>query len=72
MKMQNRTAQDTDTYTVKKVYRFSRPQPGCRLPNSPWPGIVKLFPAGENLVSDIPAGDGETANFFLQCTGIFI
>ena len=23
-------------YTVKKVLRFSRPQPGCHLPNSPW------------------------------------
>jgi hypothetical protein len=27
--------------TVKKGYRFSRPQPGCHQPNSPWPGIIK-------------------------------
>jgi hypothetical protein len=43
-------------YTVKKVYIFSRPQP-----------LTKLFPARESLVSDIPAGDGKTANLFLQC-----
>jgi hypothetical protein len=24
------------------------------LPNSPWAGIIKLFPAKESLVSDIP------------------
>ncbi len=34
------------------------------LPNSPWPGIIKLFPARESLVGDIPAGDGKTANLF--------
>ncbi len=27
-------------YTVKKGYRFSRPQPGCNLPKSIWPGII--------------------------------
>jgi Rieske Fe-S protein len=31
--------------TVKKGYGFSRPQPGCHLPNSPWPGIIILLPA---------------------------
>ncbi len=30
-------------------------------------GVIKLFPARESLVSDIPAGDGKTANLFLQC-----
>jgi hypothetical protein len=29
-----------ETYTVKKDYRHSRPQPGCRLPNSLWVGII--------------------------------
>jgi hypothetical protein len=61
-------------YTVKKSYRFSRLQPGCHYPNSPWPGIKKLFPARENLVSDIPAGDGKTANLFYSVAdrgGIF-
>jgi hypothetical protein len=55
-------------YTVKKFYHFSRPQPGCHLPNSPWPGISKLFPARVSLVSDIPAGDGKNDNLFLQCS----
>ncbi len=55
-------------YTVKKGQRFSRPQPGCHLPNSPWPGKIKLSTARESLVSDIPAGDGKTANLFLQCS----
>jgi hypothetical protein len=55
-------------YTVKKGLRFSRPQPGCHLPNSSWPRIIQFFPATESLVSDIPAGDGKTANLFLQCT----
>jgi hypothetical protein len=54
-------------YTVKKGERFSRPQTGCHLLNSPWAGIIKLFPARESLVSDIPAGDGKIANLFLQC-----
>jgi hypothetical protein len=29
--------------------------------------IIKLFPARESLVSDIPAGDGKNNNLFLQC-----
>jgi hypothetical protein len=54
-------------YTVKKDNDFPDPsQPGCHLPNSPWAGIIKLFPARESLVSDIP--DGKIANLFLQCT----
>jgi hypothetical protein len=28
-------------------------------------GIIKLFPARESLVSDIPAGDGKNDNLFL-------
>ncbi len=55
------------SYTVKKGKRFSRPQPGCHLPNSPWPGIIKYFLAKESLVSDILARDGKIANLFLQC-----
>jgi hypothetical protein len=31
-----------------------------------WPEIIKLFPARESLVSDIPAGEGKN-NLFLQC-----
>jgi hypothetical protein len=51
-------------YTVKKGSRFSRPQTGCHLPNSPWPGIIQLFPPRESLVSDIPAEDGKISNLF--------
>jgi hypothetical protein len=32
-------------YTVKKVSGFSRPQPGCHLPNSPWQGNTLIIPA---------------------------
>ena len=60
----------TLVYTVKKVQQFSRPNAagGCHLPNSPWPGIIKYFPAKESLVCDIPPGDGKIANLFLQCS----
>ncbi len=54
-------------YTVKKGYRLSRLQPGCHWPNSPWPGKIKLFPARESLVSDIPAWDWKNFHLFLQC-----
>jgi hypothetical protein len=59
-------------HTVKKGWRFSRPQPRCHLPNSPWAGKIKLFPLRESLVSDIPDGDGKTTNPFLQCRAPFI
>jgi hypothetical protein len=29
--------------------------------------MIKLIKARESLVSDIPVGDGKTANLFLQC-----
>ncbi len=38
--------------TVKRVIFFLVPSP---------------FPARESLVSDVPAGDGENENLFLQC-----
>jgi hypothetical protein len=41
---------------------------GCHKPNSPWPGKIKLFPARESLVSDIPAGDGKICNLFYSDT----
>jgi hypothetical protein len=31
-------------YTVKKGLADSHPQPGCHLPNSPWPGIIYPVP----------------------------
>ncbi len=60
------------TYTVKKRWRPSRPQPGCHLPNSLWAEIIKLIQPRESLISDIPAGDGNVANVFLQCTVLYI
>jgi hypothetical protein len=51
----------------KKGYWFSRPQAECHWANSLWPGIIQFLPAGESLVSDIPAGDGKIGNLFLQC-----
>jgi hypothetical protein len=54
--------------TLEKSERFSRPQPGCHVTNQTlpgqWPGIIKFFPARENLASDIPVGDGKIANLF--------
>jgi hypothetical protein len=32
--------------------------------NSPWPVIIKLIPASERLVDEIPAGDGKIGNLF--------
>jgi hypothetical protein len=55
---------NTPIIHCKKDYQFSRPQPGCHIPNSPWPGIIKFFRARESLVSDIPAGEGKIADLF--------
>ncbi len=52
------------TLPGRKLLNYSRPERGCHLPNSTWPGIVKLFPARESLVSDILAGERKTANLF--------
>ncbi len=60
-------ALDFPLYTVKQSLPFSRPQPGCHWPNSLWAGKTKLLPPRKSLISDIPAGDGKTANPFLQC-----
>ncbi len=30
-------------YTVKKAFRYSCPQPGCHLPDSPWAGIETSY-----------------------------
>ncbi len=43
----------------KKGYRFSRPQPGCHLSNSAWPGIIKRV----RLVTS-RLGTGKTITFF--------
>ncbi len=40
---------------------------GMPITKSLCPGIIKLFPARESLVSDIPVGDGKIDNLFLQC-----
>ena len=58
-------------YTGKKAFQYSRPQPGCQLPNSPCAGIMtsQINYSWESLVSDIPAGDGNIEKLFLQCEG---
>jgi hypothetical protein len=55
---------ETGGVHCKKGYRFSRPQPGCHLPNSPWPGIIKLFPAREVWLVTSRLGTGKTITFF--------
>jgi hypothetical protein len=30
------------SYTVKKTFRYARPQPGCDLPNFPQAGIIYI------------------------------
>jgi hypothetical protein len=47
-------------YTVNNFYEI----PGFVLKTFLGPGMGKLFPARESLVSDIPAGDGNTAKPF--------
>ncbi len=36
----------------------------CKKRFAIFPGIIKLFPTRESLVSDIPAGDGKIVNLF--------
>jgi hypothetical protein len=45
-------------YTVKKRSPIFLSHPDITN-QTPWPGKIKLFPARESLVSDIPAGDGK-------------
>jgi len=49
-------------YTVKKFTRFLDFFDQTSLE------LGKLFLARKSLVSDIPAGDGNVPNFFLQCS----
>jgi len=64
----------SDRYTVKKASRYYRSQPGCHLPNSPWPGIIYPIPVPErfgqnksrNLVEKFTVyGHLETKEFLL-------
>jgi hypothetical protein len=59
---------DYSTIHRKKAFQYSRPKPGCHLPNSPWAGIINLFPPSS--VSDIPAGDGNIEKLFLRFYGL--
>jgi hypothetical protein len=45
-------------------YNVPHPTAGRSLLNFPSPAGTSLFPARESSVSDIPAGDGKTANLF--------
>ncbi len=64
--MKGKAAKVVALHCKKRLLIF-RLQRGCHFPSSPWPGIINLFPASGSLVSDIPSGDGKTANHFLQC-----
>ncbi len=57
----------THSYTVKKVSGKFPPPARMWLTKLFLVGNIKLFPSRESLVSDIPSGDGKTANLFLQC-----
>jgi hypothetical protein len=46
----------------KKGLQYSRPQPGCHLPNCLWAGIIRFFQLRKILVSVIPAGNGNVSN----------
>jgi hypothetical protein len=51
----------------KKAFRYSRPQPGCHLPNSPWAGIMTSYVNYSCLfVSDILAGEGNIEKLFFR------
>ncbi len=58
---------DKSLLTVKKIIAF--PVPSLDVTYQTLSGREKLYNSlpGESLVSDNPAGDGKTANFFLQC-----
>jgi hypothetical protein len=60
------TAGSIHVHCNKRLAIFPSPA-WWSLTNSPWPRIIKLFPAMDSLVSDIPAGDGKIVNLFLQC-----
>jgi hypothetical protein len=62
-------------YTIKKVFRYFRPQAGMSLTKLSLGGnndvIYKLFPPRKILVSDVPAGDGNIEKVFLRCNPLF-
>jgi hypothetical protein len=64
LKAKNNSLASKKNVHCKKSLPFSRPQPGYHLTNSAWSGKIKLFPARESLVRDIPARDGNMANLY--------
>ncbi len=58
---------DCGIHCIKGLAVFPSPA-GMSLTKLSLMGNNLLFPAKESLISDIPAGDGKTANLFLQCT----
>jgi hypothetical protein len=54
-------------HTVKKAFRYFRPQPGCHLPNSPWAGIIKydvIIPAQGEFGKRHPGWGGNIEKIF--------
>jgi hypothetical protein len=67
IKNRGKLIHDKNLHCKKKVNNFPIPQPGCHPPppsDSPCPGIIKLIPTRESLVSNIPAGDEKIVNLF--------
>jgi hypothetical protein len=57
------------SHTVKKVTVFLVPAE-MSITKLSWLGIIYLFLTRESLVGDIPAGEGENDNLFLQCMAL--
>jgi len=51
---------------VKKAFRYSRPQPGRHLPNSPWAGIIYIWRHNSCPGRDWYVWDGNIEKMFLR------
>jgi hypothetical protein len=51
----------------KKVSDIPVPSRIVTIPNSPWEGIIEIFPPRDSLVSGIRPGTGMSLTSFLQC-----
>jgi hypothetical protein len=60
----------SDAHCKKKLAVFLSPA-GMSL-TILWRGIIKLFPARESLVSDIPAVDGKIGNLFYSVRTVIL
>ncbi len=64
----NQTTQGTkELHCKKKASDIPVPSRDVTYQNSPLAGQFNFFPARQSSVSDIPAGDRNVAELFLQC-----